>query len=263
MKKNFKNEKIDIIQSLIYLSILIVTYLYGIIGVYMNRFDEAQGKLIRLQAFCFLFVPLIYVVLRKKFRIKIGWYIKTAIYLFIIGALVFGESMLLYYKTNWWDDLLHAGSGFGIAFIGITYIRAYLNKRNIHINYSFCIVMGICISFAAGFAWELLEYSCDSLAGTNMQKFMPELSTLFNGGNTFAPLNGTDLDIAEFFRNPEGYRYGLKDTMHDMIDCFFGTITCAFMCLFLQRRKADIFCDCFSYYDEEASIESIKAKTIA
>ena len=46
----------------------------------------------------------------------------------------------------------------------------------------------------------------DNLLGLNSQKFIPETTALFNGGNSFAPLAGTDGEIAAFFRQPSGYK---------------------------------------------------------
>lgn len=57
-----------------------------------------------------------------------------------------------------------------------------------------------------------------------MQKSIPEIEGIFNGGSTALPLEGSDEVIAEFFRSLEGYRYALMDTMGDILCYFFGNL---------------------------------------
>jgi hypothetical protein len=71
-----------------------------------------------------------------------------------------------------------------------------------------------------------------------MQKTIPE-GNLFNGGNSFADLLGSDAEVAAFFRTSKGYRYALMDTMSDLVECFGGSLALSRFCVIpLRKRRA-------------------------
>lgn len=185
---------------------------------------SSQALLIVLQCTGGLVLSIAPDLIERWFHIKMSFAVRFAIELFGIMGIVLGEGFQFYYKLSNWDDMLHLTSGFGVAFLGCAVV-ANINKKSLSRHKTLiAITLGVLISFSIGFLWELMEYSMDVFFKTNMQKCMPEIADLFNGGNTGANLNGTDEEIAAFFRTPEGYRYALTDTMSDLIDCFSGSM---------------------------------------
>lgn len=86
------------------------------------------------------------------------------------------------------------------------------------------ILFALFASLAVAVLWEIIEFTYDSLFLTNAQKFIPTDENLFNGGNSGLDLNGSDSEIASFYRNPDGYKFALKDTMMDCVVCFIGSL---------------------------------------
>ena len=89
--------------------------------------------------------------------------------------------------------------------------------------------------------WEIYEFTFVSLFGTNMQKVIPEVDGLFNGGDSSLILNGSNDLIADFFKTPAGYRYALMDTMEDIVCCFTGGLTYLVISLVLTHKKESPF----------------------
>ena len=70
-----------------------------------------------------------------------------------------------------------------------------------------------------------------------MQKFIPMVDGLFNGGAGREPLLGTDEQIAAFFRRPEGYKYALMDTMYDLVVDLVGAAIMTMICYMCMKSK--------------------------
>ena len=74
-----------------------------------------------------------------------------------------------------------------------------------------------------------------------MQKVIPKVDGLFNGGDSSVILNGSNDLIADFFKTPAGYRYALMDTMEDIVCCLTGGLTYLIISLFLTYKKESPF----------------------
>lgn len=238
--ENYTTYVLSAIFSLIYLA----TMIYGIVCIYVPSLNvpKSQAQLIILQSIGGIIIPLIPYIVLKLFNMKLTFFINLGIQLFGLFGIVLGEGFQLYYTVAWWDQFLHTFSGFGVAFIGYC-IVANIIKDNDNIRHKsvIAVTISVLLSFSVGFVWEIYEFTCDSIFGTNMQKFMPEMSPIFNGGNTKLPLDGTAEEIAAFFRTPEGYRYALLDTMEDMICCFCGTVFFNLIAYLLARDTPKAF----------------------
>lgn len=184
---------------------------------------KSQATLIVLQCLGGLVLSIAPILVEKWFHIHMSFLVRFLIELFGVLGIIFGEGCQFYYRLSYWDDTLHFLSGFGVALLTAAMASNSLKDTNVKHKRVAAIFVGIASSFAIAFLWELMEYSEDCLFGTNMQKSIPEIGYLFNGGAASQPLSGTDEEIAAFFRTPEGYRYALHDTMSDLVDCFLGT----------------------------------------
>ncbi len=234
-------KKSNIILFIVFFIIFISTLIFGIVSICINLLDKSQAILVIIEGIlgivC-LFVPYI---LEKFFHISTSFIVRFGWYAFICFAATLGEAFQLYYRLRWWDDFLHIFSSMGIAMIGFCIAEHIIKYTNEKKTLFLCLLFSTIFSFAIGFVWEFIEYCCDNIAGTNMQKFMPEIETLFNGGNSFLPLNGTDMEIAEYFRSPKGYKYALVDMMFDILDCIIGTTTFSIIALIKKRFNKDAF----------------------
>jgi len=234
----WENVILTIALSVIY----IFTLSYGISQLINPVYTTSgQAILIVLQCIGGLVLSVAPDLVERWFHIKMGFAVRFAIELFGIMGIVLGEGCQFYYRLSYWDDMLHFTSGFGVAFLGCAAV-ANINKES-HSGHKILIAisLGVLISFSIGFLWEIMEYSMDVLFKTNMQKCMPELTDLFNGGNTGADLNGTDAEIVAFFRTPEGYRYALADTMTDLTDCFIGSMAFVLVGNIIARNHPKAF----------------------
>lgn len=177
--------------------------------------------------------------------------------------MVLGETFTFYYKFSWRDTLLHFSSGILFSLIGTYLLAAIFKKDTIRHKNIVIVVGGTLICLALAFIWEIYEFSMDSLFGLNMQKIIPEVEGIFNGGNTSAPLLGTNEQIAEFFRSPEGYRYALMDTLIDLTVCFIGALIFIVFGTIYAHFKENAFQDKIAFTNQNIVnrlIEKIKIR---
>lgn len=214
--------------------------IYGMvcwIGSFAPVQAQAPSKIVAetLQGIALAFVPLL---LEKIFRIEISFTANLMLFIFSFSAIFLGQFVGLYYCTSWWDKITHVMSAamlflFGTALAGV-FFKDNPTKTGV-------IVFGFLFALAAGFLWELAEFTIDSVFGSNMQCFIPE-NDLWNGGSSFDNLNGTLEEIGSFFLTPEGYRYALMDTMFDVVADTCGAGAGAAVLACLSKEK------CFSLF---------------
>ena len=97
-------------------------------------------------------------LLRRRFRIEVPWLLSVFIVVFCFSSLIMGDGLDLYGRVPWWDKLLHAESGFLLSMIALWLIHVIMAEND--------------ISLGLGACWEIIEYTYDSLMGTNTQQFM-------------------------------------------------------------------------------------------
>ena len=105
-------------------------------------------------------------LLRRRFRIEVPWLLSVFIVVFY--------GLDLYGRVPWWDKLLHAESGFLLSMIALWLIHIIMaeNDKYIYFNKWFLCLFLVMFSLGLGACWEIMEYSYDSLMGTNSQQFM-------------------------------------------------------------------------------------------
>lgn len=232
---------INVVLCITFLIIYIAVTIYGITCILNPNYDSSQAKLIVSSGICGILLSFLFPALDLLFGIKVNIVIKSSIFLFAFCSLVLGEAFCFYYKVSWWDTFLHYISGILFALIGSYLLSAIYKKDSISHKRVTLIIGGILISFSIGLMWEIYEFTFDSLFGTNMQKIIPEVDGLFNGGDSTSILNGSNDLIADFFKTPEGYKYALMDTMEDIVCCFTGGLTYLIIALFLTHKKESPF----------------------
>ncbi len=113
-------------------------------------------------------------VLRLRYRIEVPAVLSVIVIVFAFTALVLGDGLDFYGRFTWWDKLLHAMSGLLLSMVALWLIHVIMaeNEKYIYFNKYFLFLFLIMFSLGMGAFWEILEYSYDSIAGTNAQQFM-------------------------------------------------------------------------------------------
>lgn len=150
--------------------------------------------------------------LDRKWQLHLPGYIFLLFYGFLFCAVFLGEMLSFYYRVRQWDTILHFFSGVMLCLLGFVVGDLLSGKENI----SPLLIAGfaLCFSLALGAAWEIYEYVMDGLLEMNMQKFMDDGKSAFQG------------------------RMALKDTMEDlMMDAISAILTAGAGYVHLRRKK--------------------------
>ena len=197
----------------------ILFYLTIVLGVFdvlwlalyeHSAWDEIAFRLLQYVA---MVLVLAAPMMLKRFHILVPISLSVAIGVFAFGALVLGDGLDLYGRFTWWDSLLHAMSGVLLSLVALWLIHIIMahNDKYVYLNKYFLALFLVCFSVAMGAMWEIIEYSYDSIFGTNTQQFMASTTgSLFTSDDV--PLAGHD---------------ALQDTMVDLILDFAGSLVVA------------------------------------
>lgn len=152
-------------------------------------------------------------MLKRRFHVEVPWLLSAVIVLFCFSALVLGDGLNLYGRIPWWDKLLHAESGVLLSMIALWLIHVIMaeNDKYIYFNKWFLCLFLVMFSLGLGACWEIIEYTYDSIMGTNTQQFMATTT-----GSIFTP---DDLPLC-------GHE-ALRDSMEDLILDFAGALLVA------------------------------------
>lgn len=142
-------------------------------------------------------------VLRLRLKIDVPVALSVIILLFAFFALVLGDGLDFYGKYPWWDSVLHGFSGVILSMVALWLIHVLMaeNGKYIYFNKYFLALFLIAFSLGMGACWEIVEYTYDSLNGTNTQQFM--------ASTTGSIISAEDIPL-------EGHE-ALRDTMTDLI----------------------------------------------
>lgn len=183
--------------------------------IYLNVFEQQPWEEISFRAMQYVGMMLVLAApfILKRFQITVPISLSVLLGVFAFGALVLGDGLDLYGRFTWWDSLLHAFSGVLLSYIALWLIHIIMarNSKYIYLNKYFLALFLICFSVALGAMWEIIEYTYDSIMGTNTQQFMATTT-----GSIYS-----DTDI------PLSGHAALKDTMIDLILDFAGSLIVA------------------------------------
>lgn len=213
-------KRIRLVISSLFATLFFTGLLFGALNPIHRTYSKSQATLVLIANAIGLVCVAIPFLISRLFRLDISHTIVMLWWTFVLCHSL-GETFEFYYKVKMWDKALHFASGIlqFTSFYGIA--RSCLANKNVEQKGLFSLIFAIAASLAVACLWEVIEFSIDSLFGTNMQKLIPD--EFFNGGNTFAELHGTAEEIAAFYSAPSGYRYALMDSMLDCVNCLIGT----------------------------------------
>ncbi len=179
-------------------------------------------------------------VLRMRFKVEVPALLSIVIVLFCFCALVLGDGIDFYGKFPWWDSVLHGFSGVLLSMIALWLIHVIMagNDKAIYFNKYFLALFLVMFSLGMGACWEIIEYTYDSISGTNTQQFMASTTgSLFTAEDI--PLCG---------------HAALRDTMTDLILDLVGSLLVAIFGLFYHDKaieKYDILIKMMKIDNEE------------
>lgn len=237
--------------SLLLLLVYLACFIYGAIE-YPHQVTSTSPLLVMLSSLGGMVLAFLPYLSEKILKIHLSPWANLAIQLFGLMGIAFGEALDCYYRFSAWDDTMHFLSGFGVSLLAYGFLYAamgedHLSRQNVYLSLG-----AFLISLAIGFLWEIYEFSFDTFFGTDMQKTIPE-GVFFNGGNSFADLNGSDAELAAFFRSSEGYRYAITDTMGDLVDCFLGSLLFQIVGIPLRKKKSDFGANLIAFLPRDNS----------
>ena len=169
----------------------------SIIGTIVNENEELSHSIfVIIQSTALLILSLIPTFIEKRFKLEIPDFMESIFLVFIVAAQLAGEILSFYVHVSWWDDMLHAFSGFFIAMISFSFLNtASKDPHNkIKLNPLFIAIFVFSFAMALSVLWEFFEFSVDYLMeGSNMMRTVNSVTGI--------PLEGLD---------------AIKDTMHDL-----------------------------------------------
>ncbi len=201
-------------------TVLIATFVHAL---FFNR-NEDHTKM-ALQVFGNLLGQFVWEILmispKKSFLRHIPAYIQDIIAPALIGGSLFGAYLNFYYSAPVLDIIMHAVGGVACTLIGYEIITA-MEKRDIErgdtrSSVSIIVFGAFCFSFVAGNIWELFEFTADQLnpsAPGDAQHWSYDLAVQ---AIEEAKKVGKTIDLPNFIPHRDPVRYGVIDTMEDMI----------------------------------------------
>ena len=184
--------------------------------------------------------------LRMRFKVEVPALLSIVIVLFCFCALVLGDGLAFYGKFSWWDSVLHGFSGVLLSMIALWLIHVIMagNDKAIYFNKYFLALFLVMFSLGMGACWEIIEYTYDSISGTNTQQFM--------ASTTGSLITTEDIPLC-------GHA-ALRDTMTDLVLDLIGSLLVAIFGIFYHDKaieKYDILIKMMKI-DNEGIEEGIK-----
>ncbi len=214
------------IETVIYLTLFIIAML-NIFGD-VNIYSYTQAKTVAINAgvgVIAVYAPLIVEAFLKR---KLSPFIDIIVCVDLFASILLGEGCQVYLNFVGWDKLLHFFGTAELALLGSVLAKSFLSKNapSAKKTVMMSVIFAFFFSVACEAMWEIYEFACDSLMGTNMQKYLPE--EYYDLIGVDGTLGVTADDLAAFFSTSDGYTYALQDTMFDIItDVCGGAFGCA------------------------------------
>lgn len=206
-EKLTKSEKFSKIVYIVVrvLSFLMIVFSIVALIVDYHKTTRADSRyvFIILQASAMVVLTFIPTIMMKLWKISCPVAVELIFLAFCSCALICGEIFEFYIKFSWWDDLLHGFSGVFMAVIGFIIINIFNQREDVPVKLSpgFVAWFSFFLAMACEGIWEVFEWTMDSIVGSNMQRYMDNI--------THEPFLG---------------RYALEDTMSDIIEVMIGSI---------------------------------------
>ncbi|MDW7659381.1 MAG: hypothetical protein SCM11_19615 [Bacillota bacterium] len=176
-----------------------------------QNYFEAGAGLASLAVYLWFQFGLNRIKNRPILRIPDG--MKLIISLTALTSVILGRFFAFYKQISWFDKVQHLQFGLIFCILGLAlyYRFNWHHVRARAHSPGFIVLFALSFSHLCCFGWELYEYSCDRLFGTNMQAWK------------------------------QGPVHGLLDTMNDLVFGLAGAILLAMIAFKLMKRDHEQF----------------------
>lgn len=220
-KKNFIKvlNVIDIAVFIVTVSVFAFCICFAAVSMILGKESPIDGygaytAYNMLQRVGILIIVLIPFVLRL-FRVVLPSPVTIAFNLFMLITVFGGTFMGLYINTNWWDKFNHTLSGVLLGLGGMFFLNA-LTRNNEKVSAFGIFLYAFAFAVMCGAVWEIYEFACDGLLGSNMQKFR------------------NDHSLVEYVG-----REALIDTMMDIVVDACGAVVAGILCAVATSKNRD------------------------
>lgn len=189
--------KVKIVNNVLRLFLIV----FGFCGLYFVKDMNVFVSLI-ITFPCLFLLALVPEIINRIFKYKMSDGLICFYLIFMILALEVGSLYNVYHIVWWYDLFTHFLSGIFMSYIAVIILDK--NKIAFKKHKLFYITFIISFSLAIAGIWEICEFSCDSLVGSDTQ----------------------------FVKDT-----GVSDTMEDMIIAFVGSIITAIYFYIRRNRK--------------------------
>jgi uncharacterized membrane protein YjdF len=169
--------------SALYITIRLILALSGPASPEQDIGVRSDYPLMLLQCILGMLVMLLPGILHRKLDLAIPSGMLIAFAIFLFCGIYLGEVHYFYFRIPHWDTLLHTFSGFALGAIGLSVIGLLNNSESVPVSLSpaFIAIFAFCFAVAIGAVWEIYEYTVDTVADLNMQKYMLQSGEILNG----------------------------------------------------------------------------------
>lgn len=243
-------------QALIYGIIFVLGLLacFGS-GPYVEQWNESQARIICVGAITAIVGSWAPILVEKLLKVKLTGLIDIILALDLFLSIVLGECFKCYRIIPNYDKFLHAFGTAQISIVGYAVSRYFLAKTNKGTHQTLmCLIFAFFFGIAIQAIWELYEFTVDCIAGTDMQKYLPDYFEGCRDPNTWE-LTCSDEEIAAYYKTAEGYHFAVMDTMFDFVADIVGSLFGAVSCAILFRYKPEMATSFIQKRDENKSDE--------
>jgi uncharacterized membrane protein YjdF len=214
-------------MSKILLGLLIISFIYSIIGIIFSTigetfiFNRPNVEYIKISLQCILGIIVLFLpsALEHKFKISFSNGMHIFFILFLYGAIILGEVQGYYRKYFHWDTMLHTLSGAMLSSFGFSIINIINKNKKINLGLSdgFMSFFSFCFAVMLDTLWEIIEFIMDIFMDLNMQQYILPDGTILKG------------------------QYALFDTMKDLIVDVLGALVISIIGYILLKRRKNAF----------------------
>jgi len=189
MKKIFNSKTVvrlvflTLLASVVYIGIRLILAPSGAGLPDLDVRVKSDYTLMLLQCIMGIIVMLLPGILQRRLKITIPSGMHVAFAIFLFCGVYLGEVHYFYFRVPHWDTMLHIFSGFALGALGLS-ILGVLNKSDsvpVSLSPAFIAIFAFSFAVSIGVIWEIYEFTVDSIAGLNMQKYILESGEYLSG----------------------------------------------------------------------------------
>lgn len=200
------------------------------LGGVLSFWDELQASTILFASLTGALAIYLLPLAQRLFKVRFSHLVDILIAVDLFFAVYLGEALTFYYRFPNIDKVFHFFATAQLSLAGYLLAKHFLKKNRSEGSTVLALVFAFFFAVAVESMWEIYEFAYDMIAGTNMQKYIPEE---FYQAVVDKTIQLDDSTIAEFFRTFDGYHFALMDTMLDIVTDVaggaFGVLFCGLL----------------------------------